>query len=258
MITAIFLVSIFTSTMILSSIWPNLIPLWIIFSQFFGVIVVLLFFGLMVPFYKRSDSNTPFFGGLTRNLAFTLNHFILRLKVIPINTENIPMNGKVVFFANHKSYTDPFVVLQIVRRNLAYAVKKGVYQLPLIKLWLQAMQCFMVDRDNNRDTVRRIMEAIKTVEKEQAMLIFPEGGTKDRDNEMIEQMKHGAFKIALKAKASIVPIRIVGNVKVRQRIPFYHTDREVIFLKPIEYNVYKEMSTQEISQLVLKQINDAH
>jgi 1-acyl-sn-glycerol-3-phosphate acyltransferase len=258
MITLIFLVSIFSSSLILSSIWPNLIPLWIVFSQFLGVVVVLLFFGIMVPFYKNSESTTPFFGGLTRNLAFTLNHFILRLKVIPKGTENIPMKGKVVFFANHKSYTDPFVVLQIVRRNLAFAVKKGVYQLPLIGLWLQAMHCFMVDRDNNRDTVRRLMEAIKTVEKEHAMLIFPEGGTKDRDNEMIEQMKHGAFKIALKAKASIVPIRIVGNAKVRHRIPFYHTDREVIFLKPIEYNDYKEMATQDISKLVLKQINEAY
>jgi 1-acyl-sn-glycerol-3-phosphate acyltransferase len=161
------------------------------------VIVVLAFFGLMVPFYKRSDSNNPFFGSLTRNLSFTLNHFILRLKVIPKGLENIPKKGKVVFFANHKSYTDPFVVLQLVKRNLAYAVKKGVYQLPLIGLWLQAMNCFMVDRDNDRDTVKRLMKAIKTVEKGQSMLIFPEGGTKNRDNELIEQMKHGAFKIGL-------------------------------------------------------------
>ncbi len=120
------------------------------------------------------------------------------------------------------------------------------------------MNCFMVDRDNDRDTVKRLMKAIKTVEKEQTMLIFPEGGTKDRDNELIEQMKHGAFKIALKAKADIVPIRIVGNAKVRHRIPFYHTDREVIFLKPISYDSYKDFNTHEIANLVLKQINDAY
>lgn len=258
MITAIFLMSIFVTAMTLSSIWPNLIPLWIIFSQLFGVIVVLAFFGLMVPFYKKAGSNAPFFGSLTRNLSFTLNHFILRLKVIPKGLENIPKEGKVVFFANHKSYTDPFVVLQLVRRNLAYAVKKGVYHLPLIGLWLQAMHCFMVDRDNDRDTVKRLMKAIKTVEKEQAMLIFPEGGTKDRDNELIERMKHGAFKIALKAKADIIPVRIVGNAKVRNRIPFYHTDREVIFLKPIAYASYKDLNTQEISNLVLNIINNAY
>ncbi len=258
MITVIFLLSIFSTALTLSSIWPNLIPLWIIFSQLFGVVVVLLFFGLMVPFYKSSDSNSPFFGQLTRNLSFTLNHFILRLKVIPKGLENIPNNGKVVLFANHKSYTDPFVVLQTVKRNVAYAVKKGVYHLPLIGLWLRAMACFMVDRDNNRDTVRRLMEAIKTVEKGQAMLIFPEGGTKDRDNELIEQMKHGAFKIALKSKADILPVRIVGNAKVRHRIPFYHTNREVIYLRPIPYASYKDLTSQEISNLVLRQINEAY
>jgi 1-acyl-sn-glycerol-3-phosphate acyltransferase len=257
MITAIFLISIFTTALTLSSIWPGLIPVWIVFAQLFGVVVVLLFFGLMVPFYKRTDSNNRFFGYLTRNLSFTLNHFILRLKVIPKGLENIPKDGKVVFFANHKSYTDPFVVLQMVQRNVAYAVKKGVYKLPLIGLWLQAMHCFMVDRDNNRDTVRRLMQAIKTVEKGQSMLIFPEGGTKDRDNDLIENMKHGAFKVAIKAEATIIPIRIVGNAKIRQRVPFYHTDREVIFLNPIPYESYKEMTTQEISQIVLQNINEA-
>ncbi len=126
MITAVFLISIFITAFTLSSIWPGLIPVWIVFAQLFGVVVVLLFFGLMVPFYKRADSNNRFFGYLTRNLSFTLNHFILRLKVIPKGLENIPKDGKVVFFANHKSYTDPFVVLQMVHRNVAYAVKRCI------------------------------------------------------------------------------------------------------------------------------------
>ncbi len=97
MITAVFLISIFITAFTLSSIWPGLIPVWIVFAQLFGVVVVLLFFGLMVPFYKRADSNNRFFGYLTRNLSFTLNHFILRLKVIPKGLENIPKDGKVVF-----------------------------------------------------------------------------------------------------------------------------------------------------------------
>lgn len=116
----------------------------------------------------------------------------------------------------------------------------------------------MVDRDNNRDTVRRLMEAIKTVEKGQSMLIFPEGGTKDRDSDLIENMKHGAFKVAIKSEATIVPVRIVGNAKVRQRVPFYQTDREIIFLEQIPYESYKEMTTQELSQVVLQKINEAY
>jgi hypothetical protein len=44
MITAVFLISIFITAFTLSSIWPGLIPVWIVFAQLFGVVVVLLFF----------------------------------------------------------------------------------------------------------------------------------------------------------------------------------------------------------------------
>lgn len=234
-----------------------LIPLWILLAPFVTVFVLLMIFKLFTPFYRLTGPKNKFFTYTTRSMGHTVSRFIARLRPIFHGLENIPKDGKTVFYSTHKSYTDVFILLSIIERPLAFTPKKTLYKIPVVGGWLKAMGCFMVDRDNDRDTVRRLIDAIKRVKSEHAMIVFPEGGTSYKHDEKLIEIKAGSLKIATKSNASIVPVRIMGNQQVRKRMPFYHTDKHVYFMPPINHDTYENMSNQELSELVKNTINDA-
>lgn len=242
----------------LSLLMPTLIPLWIVLAMPASMFLLLITVAILSPIYAKNTHHQRFFSYISYNSSQLLNHFFFRLRIDVEGQELIPINVPVVFYVNHKSYTDPFVLLANIKRPLGFASKKAVYNLPIIGLWLRGMRTFMVDRESDRDTAKRLIEAIDTVKSGHAMAIFPEGGTKDRATEEVLQMKAGSFKIAQKAKAMIMPVRIVGNAHIRNRMPFFHTNKKLIFLKPIPYHEYEHLSTQELADMVLKQVNRAN
>ncbi|MGE4572646.1 MAG: lysophospholipid acyltransferase family protein [Candidatus Izemoplasmatales bacterium] len=88
-----------------------------------------------------------------------------------------------------------------------------------------------------------------------ALIMFPEGSVKYREDELVTKMKAGSFKLALKSQAYILPVRIDGLDRVRDNFPFKRTKRKVSILKAIPFEDYKEMTTIEISKMVMDKIN---
>jgi 1-acyl-sn-glycerol-3-phosphate acyltransferase len=236
---------------------PNLIPLWIILAPIVSIVFVLFVFLIHVPFYFAFGYHHRYFAYVTRSLGNTINRFIARLHVDVYGLDHIPKYGTTIFYVTHKSYTDFSVLLSIIKRPVAFTPKSDVYQIPIVNWWLQAMGSFKINRKNTRDTAKRMFTAIKTLKTGHAMVIFPEGGTKNRDIELITESKAGAFKMALKSEAMIVPVKIFGSVRVRNRMPFFHTDKKIVFLEPIPYEFYQTMNTKDLSELVMKKINEA-
>lgn len=249
----VYLSFVFTLTSIVNNIY--LIPLWIVFAPFVSVFMLLMLFKLFTPFYRLTGPKNKFFTYTTRSMGNTVNRFIARVRPIYHGLNNIPSDGKTVFYSTHKSYTDVFILLSIIKRPLAFTPKKTLYKIPVVGGWLEAMGSFMVDRDNDRDTVKRLVEAIKRVKSEQAMIVFPEGGTKYKHEELLGEIKVGSLKIATKSQAAIVPVRIMGSTQVRKRMPFYHTDKHVYFMPPITYEQYKDMPSTELADLIRNDIN---
>lgn len=231
------------------------IPLWILLAPIATIFILLGLFGVMTPFYRLTGPDNRFFTYMTRSMGDAVGRFVARLRPIFTGLDNIPLNGRTVFYSTHKSYTDVFILLQSIKRPLAFTPKKTLYKIPIVGGWLKAMGCFMVDRDNDRDTVKRLVEAIDRIKKNHAMIVFPEGGTSDRHSEKLLNIKAGSLKIATKSKATIIPVRIYGNSHVRGRMPFYHTDKKVVYAKPMTYDTYKDLSSQELADHLKETIN---
>jgi 1-acyl-sn-glycerol-3-phosphate acyltransferase len=68
-----------------------------------------------------------------------------------------------------------------------------------------------------------MVDAIKVVKSGMAMAIFPEGGIKDRDDEKMVAMRAGAYSVAMKAEADLLPVSISGTSLVKYRAPFRST-----------------------------------
>ena len=72
-------------------------------------------------------------------------------------------------------------------------------------------------------------------------VLFPEGGYKFNNKNKVQDFKAGSFKIALKSHVPIIPIALIDSYKVFNSFHFGPVTTQVHYLKPIEYDEYKDV-----------------
>ena len=102
--------------------------------------------------------------------------------------ENIPKEGPCVFVGNHRSY----------------------YDIPLLNRWMKLLGCVFVQRDDLRASVRALNDATAIVESGRSFVIFPEGTRYKGEEGGVGEFKNGAFRIAVKTSAPVVPVAVTG------------------------------------------------
>jgi len=240
------------------TIWVGLlylIPLWFILGYVFGWLMVVFVLFIHLPYNKLTPVTDKYQYYVTRSTAFFVNHLVLRLKIKVKGIENVPSDGKLTIYANHKSYADPFIILELIKRPTTFTPKMSVYRLPLVGKWLKYMGAFPIDRSSDRNTAKAMVDAIKVVKDGLAMLIFPEGGIKDRNDIRMVAMRAGAYRVAIKAGANLLPISIQGTTNVKHRAPFRSTKINVIIHPVVLFEDVKDKSTTEIADMMFNTIN---
>ena len=129
-----------------------------------------------------------------------------------IGREHIPVDGPVIFAANHRSFLDPFVIACMSRRPLYYVAKKELFRQPLTAWFLNALGAFPIDRGNaDQDAMGTAREIL---ERGDAVLIFPEG-TRTRPG-ALGTPKRGVGRLALETGAPVVPVAVIGTEAIRR------------------------------------------
>lgn len=231
------------------------IPLWIFIGILLGYFMIA--FGLVIATYifypvdiQNRTKNYVF-----RSAAHAIGLFYFNARIKVINPEKIPQTGGMVVYANHKSMVDPVALLQIIKRPTGYTPKSSLFKIPFLRKFMLGLGSMPIYRGDDRKTLKGMIEAIKNVENGFTMCVFPEGGRKDVESDEVKQTKAGAFKMAVKSKAIILPMTINGSSKIRVNAPFKKTIITVVVSDPIPYEAYKDMTTAEIADLVQEKIN---
>ncbi|MCL2560213.1 MAG: 1-acyl-sn-glycerol-3-phosphate acyltransferase [Turicibacter sp.] len=152
-----------------------------------------------------------------------------------------------VVYANHQSIFDIFTFVKTVKRRHAYIAKVEIGRIFLLNRGMRLIRCGFLDRDNPRLAVQTMYDATKAVTEGILMVIFPEG-TRIINGPM-GGFKAGSFKVAVKAKAAIVPTTIYNSHMIGKRWPLPTTVKIKIH-DPIPYEDYKGMSTAAIAKMV--------
>ena len=238
---------------VLGGFW---IILWFVTGAVVAFLLTVLFIFAHFPFLKYSKVTNTYKYYLSRSTSHWLVFFYMRLKIDVKGLENIPKDGPLCVYANHKSYADPFIIFEFMKRPTTFTPKMSVYKAPFIGLWLKYLGAFPIDRSSDRNTARAMVDAIKVIKEGMAMTIFPEGGIKDRNDEKMVAMRAGAYRVAMKAGANLLPVSIQGSTLIKHRAPWRITKIQVVIHPLIRYEDIKEKTTSEVADMMFHIINE--
>ena len=124
--------------------------------------------------------------------------------------ENIPKEGPCVFVGNHRSYYDIPLLLASLDKPHGILAKEELEKIPLLNRWMKLLGCVFVQRDDLRASVRALNDATAIVESGRSFVIFPEGTRYKGEEGGVGEFKSGAFRIAVKTGAPVVPVALTG------------------------------------------------
>ncbi|WP_294578299.1 1-acyl-sn-glycerol-3-phosphate acyltransferase [uncultured Thomasclavelia sp.] len=205
--------------------------------------------GYKVNKYKNTEKYS-----LEERYAFVYNLIPIILKKGRINLEcygleNLPEKSGYLLAPNHQGLFDPVAIFSTHKRPIRAIVKKELASVILVKDVLKMLEFIPMDRSNVREGAKIIKYCSSEVANGHNFFVYPEG-TRSRKGNQILEFKGGTFKIATKAKAPIVPVAMIDCYKVFDRNTIKKTTAQIHYLKPIYYEEYKDMHTNDIAKMV--------
>ncbi|MDZ7758877.1 MAG: lysophospholipid acyltransferase family protein [Desulfovermiculus sp.] len=129
-------------------------------------------------------------------------------------------NQTYLFISNHQSLLDiPILLVLFDRWYPRFVAKKSLFTIPLFGPGMGRTGHLGVDRDNSRQGMRDMQEAVHRLQQGQSLVVFPEGTRGQGDG--LQDFHIGAFVIALKAKVPMVPVIINGSSRVMPKGSFF-------------------------------------
>lgn len=182
-----------------------------------GELLLLMAVWLRVQWMNRfspREKRDAFVDKTVRNWARRLL-FLAGAKVDVQGTENIPTDRVCVFASNHQSFFDILLLLAYLDKPHALLSKASIGKVPFIRLWMKEIHCVYVDRADMKAGIEAINQMIGVVNDGYSAIIFPEG-TRSKTGE-VGEFKGGAFKVAQKTGAPIVPVALDGTAALFER-----------------------------------------
>jgi 1-acyl-sn-glycerol-3-phosphate acyltransferase len=121
----------------------------------------------------------------------------------------VPDDPGLCYYANHQSSWDIMVLLVASPRPFGFVIKSSARFIPFVNLWSVLMGSVFIERGHPDRALATFDAAIREIAAGQAIAIFPEG--RRSRSEAIGAFKKGAFKLATRAGATIVPVTISGT-----------------------------------------------
>lgn len=153
----------------------------------------------------------PALGVVTRAWAKTVL-WAVGARTTVSGLENVPDDERMCFVANHQGDLDIVMIMAYMPRPVGFIAKSEAAWFPFINIWIAALGSAFINRKSPRQGMKAIDRGVRSVERGHAMVIYPEG-TRSRGPEMLPFHK-GAFKLATRPGATIVPVTIDGAYKV--------------------------------------------
>lgn len=180
-------------------------------SYFIFVPLVYIYTGIMGSLSLLSS----FFdrdGRLQHRFARTWARMILRTAGVRVDIdglEHIDAAQPAVYAANHLSALDVPVLYACLPTQFRILAKRELFSYPFLGWHLKRSGQIPIEQGNPRTSLRGLNRASDLLRNGMPLVIFPEGG-RSADGHLRDFMG-GAFYMAIRAQAPVVPITLVGT-----------------------------------------------
>jgi len=134
-------------------------------------------------------------------------------KITVIGEDNIP-DETALFVGNHRSFFDIVIAYTHCKRLTGFVAKDSLGKIPGLRVWMRLLYCLFLDRNDIKQGMKIILQAIEYVKQGVSMWIFPEGTRNTGEELSLLPFKEGSFKIALKTGCPIVPVAINNSAEI--------------------------------------------
>lgn len=176
-----------------------------------------------------------------------------RIKTRAYGVENLPEDGGYIMYANHQGKYDSLGIISVHKKPCTVLMDEKRSHLILADQFITLLKGCRIDKTSMKGQVNAVLHIINEVKDGRRYIIFPEGGYYKNQNN-VNTFLPGSFKCAIKSKSPIVPVALVDSYKPFGVNSLKPVTTQVHFLEPIYYEEYKDMTSQEIAELVRNQI----
>ncbi|XP_044464796.1 1-acyl-sn-glycerol-3-phosphate acyltransferase BAT2, chloroplastic-like [Mangifera indica] len=126
--------------------------------------------------------------------------------------ENLPPpDTPAVYVSNHQSFLDIFTLLTL-GRSFKFISKTGIFLFPIIGWAMCMMGVVPLKRMDSKSQLECFKRCMDLINKGASVFFFPEG-TRSKDGKL-GVFKKGAFSVAAKTGAPVVPMTIMGTGRI--------------------------------------------
>lgn len=128
-----------------------------------------------------------------------------------VGREHVQRHRAAVYCVNHSSYLDvvAFVTLYPLCPELRILYKHELRRIPIVGSVFAAAGFVPIDRYHHDDAMQALDAGTEALRAGRSLLAAPEG-TRSRDGTLLP-FKKGVFVMAIKARAPVVPVAILGT-----------------------------------------------
>lgn len=177
-----------------------------------------------------------------------------KIQTVCYGKENLPKDGGYIMYPNHQGKFDALAIILCheLPCSIVMDIKKS--RSILVREFIDLLEGKRLDKADVRQAMTIIREVANEVKEGKRYILFPEGGYEFNNKNRVADFKPGSFKSATMSKAPIVPVALIDSFQVFNSLNIMPVTAQVHFLKPIAYEEYKGMKTQEIARLVKTRI----
>lgn len=181
-------------------------------------------------------------GRMQHRLARAWSWLIMKTIFSPVRVtggEHLGGSAPRVYAVNHASALDIPILYVQLPFQFRIVFKSELLSYPFVGWHLKRSGQVCINQQNPSASIGAIKSALKSLKSGVPLVIFPEGG-RCRDGQL-QPFLPGAFFLAIKAQAEIVPVALVGTFDL---LPMntYH-----IKCQPLEMRVGEPISTAGLS-----------
>lgn len=162
------------------------------------------------------------------------------------NFSNLIKNKPYLLVANHTSYIDPMIMLRLFKKPFVFVGKKELDSIPFFG-YLYRRAAIMVDRSNKNSRFAVYGQASEKLSKGYSVCIFPEKQYTVEEN-LLNEFKHGAFKLAIEHQLPIVPIVFYD---CKRKFPWYITHG---YPGQLRATIFNPISTKNLKESDYKKV----